>query len=864
MGTLSQEAGRMPSPRRCERCRTALTAYALEGLCPTCMLLEGTRLGIDDGPAHVSLDPVEVMGESIIASGPSQVVVDEIHPHGRNSSGRSMLDKIISHYRILEPLGCGGMGRVYKAQDTKLPRCVALKFLPDTLAENSHALERFKREAHAASALNHPHICVIHDVGEFDHQPFIVMELLEGRTLRTRIAGQPLPVEELLGLAVQIADALDAAHAKGIIHRDIKPANIFVNDRGHAKILDFGLAKLSAPLQLGTAARGANPLPAEGDSEIVTGPGVILGTVAYMSPEQARGEELDARTDVFSLGAVLYEMATGKPAFSGNNHAVILEAILNRAPIPLAQMNPKAPARLERIINRALEKHRTARYQGMAALLSNLKELKRDLDSGQLPAKAAAGSIARRSARKALDSLAVLPFENAASDADQYFSDGITESIIQSVSELPKLRVMARSTVFRFKGQTADPQAVGRQLNVHAVLTGRVLRRGESLIIGAELVDTTNGWRLWGKQFQRPAQDVFSVQEEIAREISDNLRLTLTGREKKRLAKRPTANRQAYELYLKGRFFWNKRTEEGLRKGIDYFQQAIEVDPTYALAYAMVAESYMPLGYFGYVRPTEAYPKGKAWALKALGLDDQLAEAYIPLACVQFCYDRDPEEGLKTTQKAIDLSPNYPRAHQVKAELLTALARFEQAAEAVQEALKLDPLSAVLHCVDAQVSFYARLPEEVMRKCQNAHEIEPSMAWPLWLQGLACSQLGRFEEAVEHFDRGLDVRRGNPIIRAGLAHTFVLWGKHDRARQLLDELERESQTQYVSAYSIAGVWAALGDRDQTLGWIEKACDERSARLPWIYVDPAFDAFRSDTRFQELLRRVKKPGIPDAG
>ena len=910
---MSAETGSSPRARSCERCGSLLGADASEGLCPACTLLGSLDFGagaLADTPGgnassvatpmnKESCEPIDrpevpqkiapaetmVITDSKILSDPTRstlpaqeaekpsgdvsmplmlaasafgAALEAGRPFG-GSSSRPMEGKTIAHYRILDQLGRGGMGVVYKAQDTKLPRFVALKFLPEPLAEDQGALERFRREAHAASALNHPNICVIHDIGQFEEQPFIVMEFLEGRTLKHRIAGKAVPVEELLELALQIGEALDAAHAKGIIHRDIKPANIFVNDRCQAKILDFGLAKLSAPLQRMTESIGATNRPAAGEEKSLTSPGLVMGTVAYMSPEQARGEEMDTRSDIFSFGVVLYEMATGKPAFPGDTYAIIFDAILNRAPIPATQLNTLVPPELERVIGRALEKHPNQRYQKVSDLLFDLKGLKRDLQGGSLAVKPISGSAARpRSSR--LDSLAVLPFENAASDPDaEYFSDGITESIIHSVSEFPKVRVMARSTVFRYKGQAANPQAVGRQLNVRAVLTGRVLQRGDSLIIGAELVDASNGSRLWGKQFQRPLQDVFIVQEEIAREISENLRLRLTCREKSRLARRrQTENRQAYELYLKGRFFWNKRTEEGIRKGIEFFRQAIDLDPTYALAYAGLAESYMPLGYWGYVPPAEAFPKGKAWAMKALEIDDQLAEAYTPLAIVSFMYERDREAAVRAIQRAIALNPNEPRAHQVYGETLAFMGEFNRAADQLRQGLELDPLSLALHVVDAQISFYARRYEEALQKCRKAQEIEPSHHGSFWLMGLICEQLGCFHEAVEHFQRALEFGRESKILLASLARGYALSGKRDQARELLADLENTSRQKYVPAYSIAGIWAGLGDRDQTLVWLERACEERSARLVFLNVDPAFDAFRSDVQFRNILCRAKMP------
>ena len=801
-------------------------------------------------------------------------------------------------YEILAPLGAGGMGEVYRAKDTRLDRDVAVKVLPEHLASDPEALKRFEREAKSIAALSHPNILAIYDVGtappaspphtkgEPRGVSYVVMELLEGETLRERVRRSAIPWRKAVEHGVAIAEGLAAAHARGIIHRDLKPENIFLTSDGVVKILDFGLARM-------VAAVGGPPLEDQADTPTITldtKPGAVLGTPGYMSPEQISAQATDVRTDVFSFGCVLYETLTGNRAFAGKSMAEITTAILRDEPGPIADSGQAVPVELERLIWRCLEKKPEHRLQSARDLAFALRDILMDSTlakhareeakskSARLPWALIGGSAvalvviltvwqSSRSPRpqdQAITSLAVLPFRSVGGDPEtEYLSDEVPASIIDDLSRLSGLRVVPRSTAFRHEGDIADPTTVGRKLKVEAILTGRITTRGDTITIHPELIDVVNDRQIWGAKYRRELVDLLVIEEDIAKHISHALRLRITAEDRAHLAKRYTDNAEAYRAYLQGRFWWNKRTAEGSNKAIEFFDEAIRVDPTYALAYAGKAATYCVMAYYTH-RPGEVVPLAREAAEAATRLDPTLAEAYAPLGMVHLMYDWDWEAAEDVLRRAIDLDPEHGTAHQWYAVLLSALGRFDEAEREISRARELDPGSLIINHDWAATALARRDFAAAQRRARRAVEMDPGFAPTRRLLGSIYLCLRRYDEAIAEFRKVIDLEGHAPRYAGWLGYACGLAGRRAEARAELRILNaRSSQGEYVPAGAFALLHAGLGDFDSAFQWLDKACDERDNDLPFIKFAPTIDPLRSDARFDALVARLGLPPDPPA-
>jgi len=819
-----------------------------------------------------------------VLDGPAIVLVAKAMAVDEFQSGAPVLEgNTISHYRILEPIGRGGMGVVYKAEDLKLQRYVALKLLPQILATDPQALQRFEREAQAASALNHPHICTVYEIGEAEGLHFIAIELLDGETLKQRIARGPLEIPEILGTATEICDALEAAHAAGIVHRDIKPSNIVLTRRGNAKLLDFGVAKRDGPELARKTENLLSLLSANADLRL-TSPGAAIGTVAYMSPEQARGEEVDARSDIYSMGAVLYEMTTGKCAFNGKDAAEVLGAIQHRPPTPITKLNARAPSDLIRITSRAMEKDRSQRFQSANEMRADLQALRRGLETKASQRKAALvlalgvalftvvayGSLrvprvrewvaggSSSNIRREIKSLAVLPLKNlTGDDSQEYFVDGMTDALITNLEQIKSLRIISRDSIMGYKNRRKSPAEIAKELNVDVLVTGSIVRSGDSVSIHAQLIRTPDGQTSWTKTYRRHISELPALQDEVTRAIASEIRAELTPQEQFRLAADRTVNPEAYELYLRGRYCWNKRTEEGYDKAIQFFQRAIVIQPEYAQAYAGLADSYAMLGGWkkrGLSR-RETIALARSNALSALHLDDTLAEAHASLASISYVYDWDWPLAEKEFRRAIELNPNYATAHHWYAYYCFSRARIDEGLHEIRLAQQLDPQSLIIHNDVGQLLYTARRYDEAIEQERRTLEMDESLPWPHRWLGLSYLARQQYPEAIVELQANVRLSGRDPGAMALLGMAYARAGHVAEAEQVLQGIKALPVEQYDSVAEIAFLLAALGERDEAFAWLEKVFPDRPRPLKSLYVLPYLDPLRSDPRFQDLQRRV---------
>ncbi len=813
----------------------------------------------------------------------------------------------IGRYEIRSKVGEGGMGEVYLAQDTKLDRKVALKILPVDVAKNRNRMDRFTREAKSAAALNHPNIAHVYEIGEHEGLNFIAMEYVEGATLREKIHREQTELRKLLRYLQHVAEGLTKAHAAGIVHRDLKPDNIMITRDGYAKILDFGLAKLTEQTNQQSIER-----PEEASTVVLqrplSTPGLVMGTVGYMSPEQAQGKPVDHRSDIFSFGCLLYEAATGQCAFQTESTIDTLHKIVH-APVPLVRdANPAAPADLTRIVRRCLAKDPDERYQSIKEAAIELRDVRRELEgaaelettvppssltsavtsttSGAATTASASsaeyivtgikrhkiaiavalaaliiGSVGlsaylkARNTEVAIDSIAVLPFVNQNRDPDtEYLSDGLTESIINSLTQLPSLRVSPRSSVFQFKGKDIDPLKASRDLGVRAVLTGRMLQRGENLMVSVELLDARDNKQVWGEQYNRKVADALAVQQEISREISERLRTKLSGEEQKQLTSRDTSSPEAYGFYLKGRYYWNKRTAENVRKAMEQFQQAADKDPNYALAYVGLADCYVVLGEYAGAATSETVPKAQAFAERALQLDGSLAEAHTTLA---FVYDKlwQWEKAEEEFKHSIKLNPNYATAHHWYSLLVMETGRLGEALTEAKRAQELDPVSVIISTNLAASYLVTGDVNSSIEQSKRLIDLDPT--FPRGHDNLALAYLkqGRFSEAIAELQKALGLSAEDRQILRDLAYSYAVSGKRAQALALLKQIEDKYERHEVLGQDVAAVYAGLREKDQAFAWLEKDFQSHNGQLARTRNFGPFESLRSDPRFADLLRRM---------
>jgi len=756
-----------------------------------------------------------------------------------------MVGKTISHYKILEKLGEGGMGVVYKALDIKLKRTVALKFLPPSLTKDVAANERFMNEAQTASSLDHANLCTIFEIDETaGKELFICMASYDGETLKDKLKQGPLEINEAIDYAIQIATGLSRAHEADIIHRDIKPSNIIITKRGEVKIIDFGLAKLI------------------GQTEI-TKSGTILGTFAYISPEQIRGENVDHRTDVWALGTILYEILTGTQPFESEFEFTILYLILNEHPPPLQGLREGIPEQLRSVVFKLLEKSLPQRYQTCTALI---KDLKRIAENPGSYSKSRPPNIQHHkvkkdsdSQQKKVESLAVLPFSNpSGNDEIEYLSEGITESLIRNLSQFSNFKVISRTSVFHYEGQQIEIQKIARELNVNKLLLGWVSQRSDNISIGVELVEGSDSSQIWGEQYTKKLTNVVKIQEEVVKDISAKLKLKLTRNEKKHLARQYEVDNEAYQLFLKGRYHWNKRTVDSFKQSISFYNQAIEKDPTYALAYSGLSDSYALIGIYGYLPANDVWPKAKAAALKAMEIDPDMAEAHNALGAVESSYEWNWAKAEKAFQHSIALNPNYAIAHQWYAGQLRILGKFDDAQKEIHRAQELDPLSLQISTDVGRLHYYARENDLAVREYQKVLELDPYF-YPahLWL-GLALLEKCDFSAAIESLQTALTLSGDYAAVTAVLGYAFGISGKRTQAQKIMKELKNRAKNEYITAAYFAWVHVGLNELDAAFQHFDRAFEERSWWVVYLKIWPAPEEMTRDARYTKLL---KKLGLP---